>query len=221
MRRTPVAGPAYGVLALVAVLLAGSSTNASAQEEESSGSRVHLMLGASLSNDYNRGDLDTWFGELTGSTRQVDAGSPAFFIGRLTLLGSGSGSSLGLGIAVGAAVPVDRSLWGTQTIFGGRTELVLNPFIAHVALPLRMPLSQGENVTVSIAPTMLMALTTGHLNQGEQRTGFSPGPGFGLGGTLSLVVLFAGALGFSLEAGARVLEADIVWKDSSRDTGFV
>ena len=179
------------------------------------------MLGASLSNEYKRGDLDTWFGELTSSTRQVDEGSPAFFIGRLTLLGSGSESSLGFGIAVGAAVPADRSLWGTQTFFGGRTELVVNPYIAHVALPLRVPLSEGDNVTASIAPAMFMALTTGHLNQGEQRRDFSPGSGFGLGGTLSLDVFFAGALGFSLEAGARVLEADIVWKDSSSNTGFV
>ena len=143
---------AFLVLALLAALSAGSSTNASAQEkEESSGSRVQLMLGASVSNEYKRGDLDTWFGELTGTTRQVDAGSPAFFIGRLSLLGSGSEGSLGFGLAVGAAVPADRSLWGTQTIFGGRTELVVNPFIAHVALPLLVPVSDGDGVTVSIA----------------------------------------------------------------------
>ena len=92
-------------------------------------------------------------------------------------------------------------------------ELVVNPFVTHLAVPIRLPMSEG--LALTIAPAGLMGMTTGHLDFGAQGREFSPG----FGGMTS-VDLFFGGLGLMVETGLRVLKADIVWADESSYTGY-
>ena len=93
----------------------------------------------------------------------------------------------------------------------------MNPFVTHLAVPIRLPMSEG--LALTIAPAGLMGMTTGHLDFGAQGREFSPGSGFGFGGMTS-VDLFFGGLGLMVETGLRVLKADIVWADESSYTGY-
>jgi|GEM_PF-4941364 len=179
-----------------------------------------IFAAGTLMNTYHRGSLDKWFAERTGdASNKVDAGSPAFWqLGGAGYLVLGNPSYL-LGIGVDLIIPPSHSLWGSD-LDGGRQELVLDPQIVSFSMPFKMEVAENSGIYLRIAPALLMGWVTGKYTSPAQSLDFvmAPGVGFGLAGGLDM--LFAEFFGLTATAGFRVLQADLVYRDSGSSTGY-
>ena len=179
-----------------------------------------LAFNASLINTYTRGNLDTWFGEQTNDhTRLVDQGSPAFFLLEAELMWSKSKDPLSYGIGMGFLIPPSHSLWGTEVVFGGGHELVLNPFIISFYMPIKYALGDSKDLFLTLDPALLMGWVTGTYN-GYTTMNFSPSPGFGFGAAAGLQYFLSSSIEISLKGGFRLLKTNLAYASSSSSTGF-
>jgi hypothetical protein len=179
-----------------------------------------LAFNASLTNSYTRGNLDTWFGERTNDpTRLVDQGSPAFFLLEAELIWSNSNAILSYGAGLGFVIPPSHSLWGTEVIFGGGHELVLNPVIISIYMPIKCSIGESKDLFLTFDPALLMGWVTGTYT-GSTTMNFSPSPGFGFGAAVGLQYFLSSFIEFSLKGGFRLLKTNLAYASSLSTTGY-
>lgn len=232
--KTIMAGLMFGVL------ISSLALNAYAEDKSAAGAKSddpstptpgdtparpqpHMQFGiyGTLYNTYNRGNLDTWFGELTGDpSRQVDQGSPAYFSFEGSVLFPMQPDQLWIGASMEIAVPADHALWGTQTFFGGRQEIVLTPWMFSVGMPIRYRLGQGDRLFATVTPAMLMGWVTGTYSSTSTFLNFTPSPAFGFGMAVGAQATFAEHFGVDFKLGFRSLKTDLVFDDVTSGTGF-
>ena len=200
------------ILFLFAVLIAFST---SAQEKY-----FELYGFATLNNSYLiGGPLQKWIND------DVKSGSPAFFnIGGTTYIPVNSKNTMHLGVDFGLNVPPSHSIWGTNLYFGGRNELVLNPYILNIGMPLRLG-SGGSGLSMTFNPSMLMNFlsgkysTNGTINvDGKSLTGtFNTSMGsIGMGFGLSLGAEYhLGIVGIGVKYGARILKSAVYFNNNN------
>lgn len=182
---------------------------------------LEINVKTSLMNEYTRGNLDTWFGEITGDpNRKVDQGASTFFGAEAAIMFPAPNESVQIGAGLGFIIPPDRSLWGTSLFFGGRQELILNPFILSVNLPLRLQMMSQQNVYLDITPNMLMGWVTGTYSDPNTNWSFTPDPGIGFGVAGKMEVFFGKSIGINLELGMRILKTNLVYEDTESTTGY-
>ena len=129
-------------------------------------------------------------------------------------------SSFEIGLGAGLNFPVQHSLWGSSIVYGGRSEVVLDPYIVTLSLPIRLTPEAGEGLVLTLAPAILLGTVSGDLQQNTERTDFSPGFGIGGAGAVSVGFFLTENLGITAEAGLRVLQADLVYMNPSSETGY-
>ncbi len=179
-----------------------------------------LAFNASLTNTYTRGNLDTWFGEQTNDhTRLVDQGSPAFFLLEAELMWSKSNEPLSYGVGMGYLIPPSHSLWGTEVVFGGGHELVLNPSIISFYMPIKYALGESKDLFLTLDPALLMGWVTGTYT-GSTTMNFSPSPGFGFGAAAGLQYFLSNSIELSLKGGFRLLKTNLAYASSASTTGY-
>lgn len=205
--------------------LGGKSGDASAAAPDAAVGKIRPQfvfgIHGTLSNSYNRGNLDDWFGELTGDPdRQVDQGSPAFWGLEATMFMPVRADAIMLGASLGFTIPASHSLWGTQLYFGGRQELVLNPMIFSFGLPLKFQLGSSQRFYASVKPAMLMGWVTGTYTSETTWIDFTPAPSFGFGVSGEWETMISRMFGFDATLGFRVLKADLAFENASSETGY-
>jgi hypothetical protein len=228
---------AINILTIVLVLVMGWNAQAAASSSFSgdreddpgasqaavTGSKIHVVIGVqgTLANSYTRGNLDTWFGELTGDpSEQVDQGSPAFFSLEGAMLFPVRSDAILLGASLGMAIPPSHALWGTELYFGGRQELELNPMIFSFGIPVRFQLGSSQRFYGTISPAMLMGWVTGTYTSSTSDLSFTASPTFGFGASVEGEVMFSKLLGATCRFGMRSLKADLAFENSSSSTGY-
>jgi len=187
--------------------------------------KASLELGFyySLMNSYNRGLLDEWFIEVTADpTRLVDAGSPAFynFSGAL-FIDISPNFALGFGTEVMISAP--HALWGSQIFWGGRQEIVLNPFIVGFKMPLRIKIGgAGMMMSITASPMMLMGWVTGTYDNSASSTywEFTPSSKTGFGASGGIETFFGKSFGVGMNVGFRSLTVGLSFKDPGSSTGY-
>ena len=199
----------------------GSSEPARETAVEKPGPEFAFGLSGTLANSYNRGNLDTWFGELTGDpNEQVDQGSPAFFAFDAAMYMPVKGDAVLLGASAGVILPADHSLWGTELYFGGRQELVLDPMIFSVGMPIRFRLGGSGRFYGTVNPSMLMGWVTGTYTSSTTGLSFTASPGFGFGMSVEGEVMLSRLLGATCRFGIRALKTDLSFEDVTSSTGY-
>lgn len=214
------------MLKSLALLVTAMVLPAAAGGQESAPEQVpahfELFGAASISNSYARGNLDDWFAAVTNTPGQaVDAGSPAFFHGRASMFASHAESTpFEIGFGIGVNIPVDHSLWGTSTFFGGRSEVVLKPMVATAYLPIRILPQGSSGIALTLWPGLSYGAILGDMDLGSTHYDVSGGDGIGATAAASLDMFFGDILGFSAEVGFRMLKANLIYEDSSSPTGY-
>ena len=177
----------------------------------------------SLMNSYKRGVLDEWFTEVTGDpTRLVDQGSPAFFSLSGTLFFDIS-SNFALGVGTDVHVSSPHALWGSQIFWGGRQEIVLNPFIVGFKMPLRIKIGgAGMLMSITASPALLMGWVTGTYDNSATLTywEFSPSTKMGFGMSGGIETFLGKSFGFGVNIGYRSLTVGLSFEDPSSSTGY-
>jgi hypothetical protein len=165
--------------------------------------------------------LDTWFGERTGDPdQQVDQGSPAFWGLEAAMFFPINKDAILGGASMGFIIPASHSLWGTQLYFGGRQELVLNPTIVSVGMPIKFQLGNSQRFYGTIHPAMLMGWVTGTYTSTTTGLMFTASPSFGFGMSVEGEAMFSRLLGATFRFGFRSLKADLAFEDASSTTGY-
>jgi len=174
---------------------------------------------ASLMNSYARGGLDDWWAGRTGdASRAVDQGSPSYFSGSFSLF-FGSVGPFKFGVGAEMNIPADHSLWGTQTYYGGRREVVMSPWIVASHLHLRLDLGAGIPLSLTITPSVLFIAARGHYQSPYAYYNLlATGIGFGLSGSLEYMI--GGMFGISARAGMRMAGGDLSYEDDDSATGY-
>jgi hypothetical protein len=216
------------ILTTVLVLLIGWDAHAAAStslsgEATTEVSKLEVVIGVygTLTNSYARGNLDTWFGELTGDPdRQVDQGSPAFFGLEGAMLFPVRSDAILVGASLGMAIPASHALWGTELYYGGRQELELSPKIFSFGFPIRFQLGSSRRFYGTISPAMLMGWVTGTYSSSTSGLDFTASPTFGFGASVEGEVMFSKLLGATCRFGFRSLKADLAFEDGSSTTGY-
>ncbi|MCZ6766188.1 MAG: hypothetical protein O7D32_04580 [bacterium] len=196
--------------------------SASNPEDTPAKPRPHMQFAiySTVYNTYNRGNLDDWFAEQTNDPgRQVDQGSPAYFSFEGAVLFPMKPDQLWVGASFEMVLPADRALWGTQTFFGGRTEIVLAPWMFSIGMPIRYRMGTGDFFATA-TPTMLFGWVTGDYSDGTNFLDFTASPGFGFGMAVGGEAIFAEHFGVDLKIGFRALKTDLVYEDPTSGTGF-
>jgi hypothetical protein len=204
---------------------AGDSENDPGLSQDAASQRPNLefVIGVqgTLANSYNRGTLDTWFGEITGDPdREVDQGSPAFFALEAAMLFPVKKEAIAGGISMSVAIPASHALWGTQLYYGGRQELVLDPMIFSVGMPIRFQLGSSQRFFATVTPAMLMGWVTGTYTSSTTGLTFTASPSFGFGMSAEGEVMFSRLFGATCRFGFRRLKADLAFEDDSSSTGY-
>jgi len=186
-----------------------------------SAGQVILEIHSSLVNSYARGNLDDWFAYLTDDpARQVDQGSPAYFVLRAGMLFPSNTSAFRMGMAVDFNIPARHSLWGTSLHYGGRQELILKPWIISFSVPLKLRLGRSEILYATLDPALVVGWVTGDYAGPYYDLTFFPAPTFGPGFSGGLEIYPARAIGVNVKVGFRSLVTNIGWEDESSDTGY-
>ncbi|MBN1938097.1 MAG: GyrI-like domain-containing protein [Candidatus Aminicenantes bacterium] len=174
---------------------------------------------ASLMNSYTRGGLDDWWAVRTGdSSRAVDAGSPSYFAGSFSLF-FGSVGPFKFGVGAEMNIPADHSLWGTQTYYGGRREVVLSPWIVAAHAHFRIDLGGGIPLSLTVTPSVLLVGTRGHYQSAYAYDNLvATGIGFGLSG--SLEYMFGKMFGLTARLGMRAAGGGLAYEDEDSATGY-
>jgi len=183
----------------------------------------HFAFGVfgTLYNTYNRGNLDDLWAEVTGDPgRMVDQGSPAYFSFAGAVLFPMKPDELWVGASFEVAMPASHALWGTQTFFGGRQEIVLAPGLFSVGMPIRYRLGEGDRLFATATPAMLMGWVTGEYSSPSQFLNFTPSPAFGFGLAVGGEAMFSKNFGIDMKIGFRSLKTDLVYEDPSSGTGY-
>jgi hypothetical protein len=213
-----------GLVSVLLVICVGLNAQAQTTPEESTKKmKPHLLFGiyGTLYNTYNRGNLDTWFGEITGDPgRQVDQGSPAFFSVQGAVLFPFKKDELWGGASLEFAIPASHSLWGTQLYFGGRQELVLSPWLLSVGMPIRYRLGTGGRIYATATPALLMGWVSGTYTSSSTNLNFTRSPALGFGLSVDGEVMFSKHFAVNLRVGFRSLKTDLVFEDGSSSTGY-
>ncbi len=102
---------------------------------------------------------------------------------------SKSRDPLSYGVGMGFLIPPSHSLWGTEVVFGGGHELVLNPSIISFYMPIKYAIGESKDLFLTFDPALLMGWVTGTYT-GSTTLNFSPSPGFGFGAAVGLRALF-------------------------------
>jgi len=177
----------------------------------------------SLMNSYKRGVLDEWFTEVTGDpTRLVDQGSPAFFSLSGTMFFDVS-SNFALGVGADVHISSPHALWGSQIFWGGRQEIVLNPFIVGVKMPLRIKIgTAGMMMSITASPSLLMGWVTGTYDNSATLTywEFTPSSKMGFGMSGGVETFLGKSFGFGVTVGFRSLTVGLSFEDPSSSTGY-
>ncbi len=177
----------------------------------------------SLMNSYKRGLLDEWFTEVTGDpTRLVDAGSPAFFSLSGTLFFDIS-SNFALGVGADVHVASPHALWGSQIFWGGKQEIVLNPFIVGIKMPLRIKIgTAGMQMSLTASPALLTGWVTGTYDNSATLTywEFTPSSKMGFGMSGGIETFLGKSFGFGVNIGFRSLIVGLSFEDPSSSTGY-
>jgi hypothetical protein len=200
------------ILFLFAVLIAFSS---SAQEKY-----FELYGSASLNNAYLIGaPIQKWMND------DIRSGSPAFFnIGGTSFLPLNSQGTMHLGVDFAMYIPPSHSIWGSNLYFGGRNELVLNPYMLSLGMPLRLGFG-NSGLSMTFDPSMLMNVlsgkysTNGTINvDGKSLTGtFNTSTGsMGIGFGMSIgAELHMGIIGIGVKYGARILRSAVYFNNNN------
>jgi hypothetical protein len=128
-----------------------------------------------------------------------------------------------MGLGVGLNIPADHALWAQSLFLGGTTtsggsEVVLKPIIATMSLALRIPAAEG--MVVTLRPGLTYGAVTGRVRFGSANYDVAGGDGLGFTAAGSLDLFLSESLGFSAEAGFRVLESRLVYKNGDSSTGY-
>jgi hypothetical protein len=179
-----------------------------------------MYVQGTLMNSYNRGKLDQWFAERTGiPNNAVDAGATTFFKAGLEL-----DFELDAGVEIGTGLdmifPASHSLWGSYLFYGGRQEVVLDPQIISVNMPVRFSLGDETGLWLKLVPSMLMGWVSGYYTSPWYDLEFTPSPGFGFGIAGGLDLMFGENFGVNVDMGLRILEVDLAYVDENSATGF-
>jgi hypothetical protein len=168
----------------------------------------------SLNNSYAIGKpLQQWMGD------DIQSGSPAFANFGAAILGSlDPENTLFMGVGVSMNVPPSHSIWGSNLYFGGRNELVLDPYTFSLDVPFRYAF-QDSGFSLTLTPSLLMTFLTGKYStngivniDGKPVTGTfytnmgSMGLGFGLSASAEY---YLGMFGLGAKLGFRMLESAI------------
>jgi hypothetical protein len=182
-----------------------------------------LFVFASLNNSYAIGDpLQTWMQD------DVKSGSPAFFnIGGTFMTALNPERTLYLGAGGSLNLPPSHSIWGSNLYYGGRDELVLNPYILSIDLPFRFALREPKGLCFTASPSLLLAFLSGYYNAssshplsinggmpmyGKFETNIgSMGMGFGMAASAEY---FFRIVGISAKFGFRILNASLNFDSS-------
>lgn len=166
----------------------------------------------SLDNSYAIGrPMQQWMAS------DIQSGSPAFAnFGGNYFMGLDPENTLLLGFGVSVNMPPSHSIWGSSLYFGGRNELVLDPYTFSLDLPFRYEFSDS-GLSITLAPSLLMAIlsgkysTTGSVNvNGSPLTGTFytnlGSAGIGFGASLG-AEYYLGMIGFGVKCGVRILQS--------------
>lgn len=198
--------------------LVGSTDNSSVGYRQSK--YFELFGSATLNNSYLIGTaMQKWMNDDIGS------GSPAFYnvgFANFSSLNESNTSFLGVGFSIN--IPPSHSIWGSNLYYGGRNELVLNPYILSVGIPYRYAF-RPSGFSLTLDPSLLMSVLTGKYStngnitiDGKNLTGTfstnmgSMGIGFGLG--LGAEYHF-GFFGLGVKYGMRFLNSAVYFNDDS------
>ena len=203
--------------------MASDDPSASTVEDTATKPHPHFEFGiyGTMYNTYNRGNLDTWFSELTADPdRKVDQGSPAYFGIEGAVLFPLREDELWMGASFAFALPASHSLWGTQTFFGGRQELDLSPWVFSFGVPIRYRLGHGDRLFATATPAMLMGWVSGDYTSSTTSLNFTPSPAFGFGMAVGAQALFAEHFAVDFKVGFRKLKTDLTFEDNTSGTGY-
>lgn len=223
-------------LVCVVLLVAGSIAHAEPARDTGSSASLsatsidpptrigpHFSFGlhGTVFNAYNRGNLDTWFGEMTGDPgRQVDQGSPAYFNVDATMYFPLQQDVLMAGASMGFSVPPSHSLWGTYLFFGGRDEIELMPMVMSVGMPFRYQVGTTGKFYAIASPQLLMGWVTGTYTSSSFDLNFTPSPSMGFGMSVGGEAMFSDIFGVNFTMGYRALKVDLVYEDAGSSTGY-
>jgi hypothetical protein len=169
-----------------------------------------------LENSYKRGSLDTYFQERTGNpSKRVDQGSPAFYKLEADLYFPIDSESFMLGMGLGCAMPPSHSLWGTDLYYGGRSELVMNPYIVNFSIPMKFRIIPDSGLFFTFSPDLLMGWVTGYLHTSNANINYQPYAKFGAGASVGMDYMFAKWIGLSMKAGVRSLKTQPLYNGNS------
>lgn len=201
------------------------NAGAASEQEALPKSYFEVFAYGSLSASFNIGTpLQQWMGS------DVQEGSPAFAnIGGIMFLGLDEESTMFLGVGMSLNIPPSHSIWGSNLVFGGRDEIVLNPYILSLDIPFRYAF-KDTGFSLTLEPSLLMAFMTGYYSIGSHtltingETFYPPDTfaanlgsmGIGFGMSINAEYYF-GMFGIGAKYGFRILPAALNF-DSSAGT---
>jgi hypothetical protein len=200
------------LISILAILAASSS----AQYDK----YFELYGHATLNNSYAIGKpVQTWIND------DVMSGSPAFYnIGGTSFMSTGAANTLCVGVDFSITIPPSHSIWGSNLYFGGRTELVLNPYTVALGMPFRYAFN-GKNFSVQAEPAFLITIMTGKYSTSgivnvddHQLTGtFNAGIGsMGMGFGFNVgAQYYLGNFGLGIKYGLRSEKASLSFNDAT------
>jgi len=142
---------------------AGKGGKALATDEEAMPKNYfEIFAYGSLNNSFNIGTpLQQWMGD------DIQSGSPAFAnVGGIMFLGIDDENTMFLGVGMSMNLPPSHSIWGSNLYYGGRDELVLNPYILSLDIPFRYAFKGIDGFSLTVEPSLLMAFLTGYYTLG-------------------------------------------------------
>lgn len=211
-------------MSVVSLVLLTLASMASGQDDSPARkARANLAFRFSFMNSFQRGNLDDYFHFIAQDpSRDVDAGSSAYFDVSFVFPWPGQSDMGWFGLGIGAMLFNSHALWGTKLGFGGRAELALKPFMMYVSVPVRfLAIGKSGGGYIGIYPAVLIGWVTGHITHlNGTRYEITPGGGFGFQVPLSIDFYFSKHLGMEFRAGYRFIQAGVGWSNPDSPTGY-
>lgn len=176
---------------------------------------------ASVNNSYARGNLDEFWQFINQDPDIIpNSGSAAFFafdIGtRVPIKEDRIFSDVGWSFIK----PATHAIWGTNLYYGGRNEVVFEPFFWSITLSYNQAIDKKNHLFVMIEPGLDLAFMKGHINTSTNYLEFKNN--FGLGWHLEggINYMLSKNFGFAIRAGARFIKVDAMYINESSSTGY-
>ena len=132
-----------------------------------------------------------------------------------------------LGVGLSYYKAIEHAIWGVDLVFGGRSEVVLNPTILTVVLAIKIPVKAVKAAFLVIEPGANIGWVDGYVKWNDQPSGDAqrvdldtPGPGFGGQLAIGADWYFTKNLGVNVRGGYRYLKVEFNHYDSNGDPYF-